>query len=223
MLTILSSIRALFRGFRSNPGFLAIVIFTLAVGIGANAAIFTVANAVLIRPLPYPEPERLVAVWNRAPGMNLDQFEHSEGSYLVYRRHNHVLEDLGIYGEGSVTLTGGDGPERAGAAGMTASLFHGLRVPPFLRRAFQEADGLPGAEKVTVLSHELWQRRFGGRRDVLGQVLQIDGVATRVVGVMPARFRFPSVETELWQPLTIDPAKPVVGSFGFTAVGRLKP
>jgi putative ABC transport system permease protein len=223
MHSILSSIRSLFRGFRSSPGFLLIVIFTLAVGIGATAAIFTVVNAVLIRPLPYPEPERLVAVWNRAPGMNLDQFEHSEGSYLVYRRHNHVLEDLGIYAEGSVTLTGGDRPERAGAAGMTASLFHVLRVPPFLGRTFQEADGLPGAEKVTVLSHELWQRRFGGRRDVLGQVLQIDGVATRVVGVMPAPFRFPSVQTELWQPLTIDPATPVVGNFSYTAVGRLKP
>ncbi|MBW8876227.1 MAG: ABC transporter permease [Acidobacteria bacterium] len=223
MLTILSSIRALFRGFRSNPGFLAIVIFTLAVGIGANAAIFTVANAVLIRPLPYPEPERLVAVWNRAPGMNLDQFEHSEGSYLVYRRHNHVLEDLGIYGQGSVTLTGGDRPERVGAVGMTASLFSVLKVPALLGRTFQEADDLPGAEKVTVLSHELWQRRYGGRRDVLDQVLQIDGVATRVVGVMPAEFRFPSVRAELWQPLAIDPAKPVVGNFSYTGVGRLKP
>ncbi|HEV7509922.1 MAG TPA: ABC transporter permease [Thermoanaerobaculia bacterium] len=223
MLTILSSVRSLFRGFRSSPGFLVVVLFTLAVGIGATAAIFTVVNAVLIRPLPYPEPERLVAVWNRAPGMHLDQFEHSEGSYLVYRRHNHVLEDLGIYGQGSVTLTGGDRPERVEAAGMTASIFSVLRVRPLLGRTFQEADGLPGAEPVTVLSHELWRRRYGGRHDVLGQLLQLDGVATRVVGVMPAGFRFPSVQTKLWQPMTIDPAKPVVGSFSYTAVGRLKP
>ncbi len=223
MLTILSSIRSLLRGFRSSPGFLLIVILTLAVGIGATAAIFTVVHAVLIRPLPYPESDRLVAVWNHAPGMNLDQFEHSEGSYLVYRRHNHVLEDLGIYGEGSVTLTGGDQPERVEAAGMTASIFSVLRARPFLGRTLQEADGLPSSEPVTVLSHELWQRRYGGRRDVLGQVLQIDGVATRVVGVMPARFRFPSVQTELWQPLIIDPAKPVVGNFNYRAVGRLKP
>ena len=223
MLTILSSIRSLLRSFRSSPGFLVIVILTLAVGIGATAAIFTVVHAVLIQPLPYPEPERLVAVWNHAPGMNLDQFEHSEGSYLVYRRHNHVLEDLGIYGRGSVTLTGSDRPERVDAAGVTASVFHVLRVPPLLGRALQESDELPRAEQVTVLSYELWQRRFGGRRDVLGQVLQIDGVATRVVGVMPERFRFPAKETELWQPLTIDPAKPVVGNFNYTAVGRLKP
>lgn len=223
MLTILSSVRSLFRGFRSNPGFLAVVLFTLAVGIGATAAIFTVVNAVLIRPLPYPEPERLVAVWNRAPGMHLDQFEHSEGSYLVYRRHNHVLEDLGIYGQDSVTLTGGDRPERVESAAMTASIFSVLRVHPLLGRTFQEADDLPGSEPVTVLSHELWQRRYGGRRDVLGQVLQLDGVATRVVGVMPADFRFPTVQTKLWQPMVIDPAKPVVGNFSYTAVGRLKP
>jgi putative ABC transport system permease protein len=223
MLTILSSIRSLFWGFRSSPGFLVVVIFTLAVGIGATAAIFTVVNAVLIRPLPFPEPERLVAVWNRAPGLNLDQFEHSEGSYLVYRRHNHVLEDLGIFGEGSVTLTGGDRPERVGSAAVTASVFSVLRVRAFLGRAFQEADCLPGAEPATVLSHELWQRRYGGRHDVIGQLLPIDGVATRVVGVMPSGFRFPSVKTELWLPLTIDPAKPVVGSFNYTAVGRLKP
>jgi putative ABC transport system permease protein len=223
MLTILASIRSLFRGFRSSPGFLVVVVFTLAVGIGATAAIFTVVNAVLIRPLPYPEPDRLVGVWNEAPGMNLHRFEHSEGSYLVYRRHNHVLEDLGIFGQGSVTLTGGDRPERVEAAGMTASVFSVLRIHALLGRTFQEADALPGAEPVTVLSHELWQRRYGGRRDIVGQVLQLDGVATRVVGVMPADFRFPSVQTKLWQPLTIDPAKPVVGNFSYTAVGRLKP
>src|SRR3954463_9727967 len=203
MLTILSSVRSLFRGFRSSPGFLGVVLFTLAVGIGATAAIFTVVNAVLIRPLPFPEPERLVAVWNRAPGMHLDQFEHSEGSYLVYRRHNHVLEDLGIYGQGSVTLTGGARPERVEASGMTASVFSVLRVRPLLGRTFQEADNLPGSEPVVVLSHELWQRRYGGRRDVLGRVLQLDGVSTRVVGVMPAGFRFPSVQTKLWQPMVI--------------------
>jgi hypothetical protein len=128
ILTILSSVRSLLRGFRSSPGFLVVVLFTLAVGIGATAAIFTVVNAVLIHPLPFPEPERLVAVWNRAPGLNLDQFEHSEGIYLVYRRHNHVLEDLGIFGQGSVTLTAGDRPERVGSAGVTASVFSVLRV-----------------------------------------------------------------------------------------------
>jgi putative ABC transport system permease protein len=223
MHSTLSSIRSIFRGFRSTPGFLLIVIFTLAVGIGANAAIFTVVNAVLIRPLPYPEPERLVDLWHRAPGLNLDRFEHSEASYLVYRNHSQVLEDLGIYSEDAVTLTGGDQPERISAARATASVFSVLRIPPFLGRTLQEADGLPGAEKVAVLSHELWHRRFGGRPDVLGQLLQIDGVATRVVGVMPRDFRFPEADTDLWLPLTIDPAKPVVGGFNFTGVARLKP
>ncbi|HEX9945014.1 MAG TPA: ABC transporter permease [Thermoanaerobaculia bacterium] len=223
MSSLFSPLRSLAREFRRRPGFLLVAVFTLGVGIGANAAIFSVVNAVLIRPLPYPEPERLVMVWHTAPGLKMDQFEHSDASYVLYRKNNRVLADLGILWEGSVTMTGGEAPERVGAAGVTGSVFSLLRVPPALGRPIQEADERPQAEKVAVLSHELWRRRFGGDPRAVGRTLKIDGVATRVVGVMPAGFRFPSAETELWLPMTIDPARLEAGNFNYQAVGRLRP
>ncbi len=223
MLVIPSSLRSLARGFLRSPGFVLITVLTLGLGIGANAAIFSVVNAVLIRPLPYPEPERIVAVWHDAPGIGLRQFEQSDATYLIYRKHNHVFEDLGIYGNGSANLTGGQEPVRLSAAGMTGSVFHVLRVPAALGRALQEADERPGAEPVVVLSSDLWQHRFGGDRGVVGTMLRVDGVARRVVGVMPAGFHFPQQDTQLWIPLTLNPAKLNGGSFNYDAIGRLLP
>jgi predicted permease len=218
-----TSLRSLIRELRRSPGFLLVAVLTLAVGIGANAAIFSVVNAVLIRPLPYSEPERLVMVWHTAPGLKMDQFEQSDATYVLYRKNNRVLEDLGIYWDGAATLTGGETPERVRAAGLTASVFSVLRAKPLLGRTFQEADERPGAEKVALLSHELWRRRFGGDAKAVGGMLRVDGVATRVVGVMPESFRFPSARAELWLPMTIDPAKLEAGNFNYDAVGRLRP
>ncbi|HEV2856531.1 MAG TPA: ABC transporter permease [Thermoanaerobaculia bacterium] len=223
MSSLLAPFRSLARELSRHPGFLLVAVFTLAVGIGANAAIFSVVNAVLIRPLPYPEPERLVAVWHTAPGLNMDLFEHSDASYVLYRGSNKVLEDLGIYWEGSVTLTGGETPERVDASGATGSVFSVLRVRPVLGRTIEAADEKPGAEKVVVISHGLWRRRFGGDPKALDATLKIDGVPTRIVGVMPPDFRFPEAGTELWLPMTIDPAKLEAGDFNYEAIGRLRP
>jgi predicted permease len=220
---MLSILRSTARGLAKSPGFTVLAVLTLAVGIGANAAIFSVVNAVLIRPLPYSEPERLVGIWHTAPGLGMDQFEHSDATYLLYRENNRALEDFGIYWEGSVTLTGGDQPERVGASGVTASVFSTLAVPPVLGRGFAEADERPGAEPVAVLSHALWQSRFGGSPSALGETLRMDGVSRRVVGVMPEGFRYPSPETELWLPMTIDPAALRETDFNYQAVGRLRP
>jgi predicted permease len=223
MPAILPSFRSMVRGFLRSPGFVLITVLTLGLGIGANAAIFTVVNAVLLRPLPYPEPDRIVAVWHTAPGLGMAQFEQTDATYLMYRKHNRVLEDLGIYWDGAVSLTGGQEPERLVAAGVTGSVFHVLRVPPALGRTIQETDEGPGAEPVAVLSEGLWRRRFGGDPGVLGRTLRIDGVARRVVGVMPAGFRFPAGETELWIPMPIDPANLSPGNFNWRAIGRLRP
>jgi putative ABC transport system permease protein len=223
MSSVPATFRSLLRGLRRSPGFLLVAVITLGVGIGATAAIFSVVDAVLIRPLPYLEPDRLVGVWNDAPGINFRHFEQSTGSYAIYRRENRVLTDLGIYSEGSVTLTGLETPERLGATAATGSVFSLLRVPPAHGRAIQEADEKPGAEKVAVLSDRLWRRRFGGDLKALGTTLRVDGVERRIVGVMPAEFRFPSPETELWVPMTIDPDKLEAGNFNYPGIGRLRP
>ncbi len=223
MSSLLAPFRSLARELSRHPGFLLVAVVTLAVGIGANAAIFSVVNAVLIRPLPFSEPERLVGVWHTAPGLKMDQFELSDGSYVLYRANNKVLEDLGIFREGSVTLTGGETPERVDASGATAALFDVLRVKPRLGRGIQAADEKPGAEKVAVISDKLWRDRFGGDSKAVGSLLKVDGVSTRVVGVMPPDFRFPEAGTALWLPMTIDPAKLEAGNFNYTAIGRLRP
>jgi predicted permease len=222
-MSLLTSLRSTARGFRRSPGFFVLAILTLGLGIGANSAIFTVVNAVLIRPLPYPEPERLVSVMHTAPGVGFDVLEHSDATYLLYRKHNKVLEDLGIFWEGSAALSGGRQPERVGAAGVSPSVFGILRVPPAVGRTLVEADGGPGGEPVLVLSHGLWQRLFSGDPQAIGKTLRIDGVSRRVVGVMPEGFHFPSVETEIWLPLVVDPANLAVGNFNFPGIGRLRP
>jgi len=223
MPVVPSSLRSLARGFLRSPGFVLITVLTLGLGIGANAALFSVVNAVIIRPLPYPEPERIVAVWHDAPGIGLRQFEQSDATYLLYRKYNHVLEDLAIYANGSVNLTGGQEPVRLTASGVSGSMFHVLRVPAALGRALQETDERPGAEPVVVLSADLWQHRFGGDRGMVGTTLRIDGVTRRVVGVMPAGFHFPQQDTQLWVPLTFDPAKLSGGNFNYDSIGRLRP
>jgi predicted permease len=223
MLSIPPSLRSLLRGFRRSPGFVLVAVLTLGLGIGANAAIFSVVNAVLIRPLPYPEPERVMAVWHTAPGLGMPQLEQSDASYVLYRKHNRVLADFGIYWTGSLSLTGGQEPERLVASGVTGSVFSALRIPPALGRTVQEIDERPGAEPVVVLSDALWRRRFGADRGVLGRSLRIDGVPRRVVGVMPAGFGFPQQDVDLWVPMTIDPAKLNGGNFNYDAIARLRP
>jgi len=214
---------SLVRELRHRPGFLLVAVLTLGVGLGANAAIFSVVDAVLIRPLPYPESERLVAIWGTAPGLKMDRTAMSDGIYVLFRKENRVLAEMGIYQEGAATLTGTSTPERVGIARVTASLFSLLHVPPACGRAIQEADEKPGAEKVAVLSDGLWRRRFGGDPAVVGRTLRVDGVERRIVGIMPAGFRFPAADDELWAPITIDSTRLRPTDFNYTAIGRLRP
>ena len=222
-MSLLSSLRSTARGFAKAPGFFLITVLTLGLGIGATVAIFTVINAVLIRPLAYPEPERIVWVTQTAPGMGLEEAALSDGTYLLYRKENKVLEDLGIYWEGAVTLTGGREPERIDASRVTPSIFKVLRASAVLGRPLIEEDGKPGAEPVAVLSHGLWQRRFAGDPKVLGSIIQVDGVPRRIVGVLAEGFHFPSAKEEIWTPMVIDPANLFPGNFNYGGAGRLRP
>ena len=178
-----------------NPTFAAVVVLTLALGIGATTAIFSVVNGVLLRPLPYESPDRLVAVWSQflpESGYDLPQFGVSPPEYFDYREASSALEDVAAYFTNTLTLSGGDGtPESISAAQVTWNLFAVLGEPSGVGRTFVEEDDLPGASRSAVLSSSLWRRRFGGDPGIIGRTILIDGRQVEVVGVARPRFNFP--------------------------------
>ena len=217
-----SSLPTVLRRLARQPLFAVLSVVTLGLALGANGAIFSVVDAILIRPLPYPESDRLVGVWNTAPGLELDQFDHSDATYLLFRDQNRVFEGMGLYDYEGMTLTGEGDPERLDGARVTPSLFEVLRVEASHGRTFLPEEELPASAPVVVLSHRLVERQFGGDFGVLGRSLRIDGVPRTVVGIMGPEFRFPSADTELWLPFQIDPADPGVTDFSFEGVARLR-
>ncbi|MBW3554496.1 MAG: ABC transporter permease [Gemmatimonadetes bacterium] len=221
MANILKDFRYALRGLVRSPGFTAIALATLALGIGANTAVFTLVDGVLLRPLPYPESEGLVAITHEGRGGE-DQLPMSPGLYLVYREHARTLESIGLYQSTVANFVGDDGEaERVDGQSVTPSVFQVLKVPAALGRTLVAQDAEPGADPVVVLSHALWRSRFGGDRDVLGQTVLMDGVSRRVVGVMPAGFTHPDAQTRLWIPFAVDPTTAPLGSFSPNGVGRL--
>ena len=206
-----------------SPSFTTITVLTLGIGIGANTAIFSVVNGILLQSLPYPDPDRLVGLWHTAPGIDIPLFEQSDGTYLFYGSENRTLEGMGIFGNTSVNLTGGEEPQRVDAAFVTSTLFSTLGIVPEHGRGLVEADNEPGAEAVVILGHGLWSRRFGSDPGILDHTVLIDGEAHRVIGIMPADFSLPVSDSELWTALEIDPAEATTGSFRWFSVGRLKP
>jgi putative ABC transport system permease protein len=204
-----------------TPMFSVVAVVTLAVGVGASAAIFSVVQAVLISPLPYPAADSLVGVWHTDP--DDEKWQHAHISYLFYREQNTVFEEMGLYQPSKANLTGGDRPEELPAVEVTPSLLRVLGVQPDLGRAFLEQENEPGAEPTVILSHELWQRRFGGDPGVVGTFVWVDGVSREVVGVMPPAFRVADVDADLLLPMEIDRAHPERGMWGNTCVARLRP
>jgi predicted permease len=217
-----STFRHALRGLLKSPGFTAIAILTLGLGIGANTAVFSLVNGILIHPLPFPEAERLVGLWHTAPGVGFPIIEQSDATYLNYRDHARSFEDMALFTGGSRNLTDGGEPERIEAAFVTASLFTLLNAEPSPGRAFTEEEDRPGADPVAVLSHSLWAKRFGADPSSVGKTIHLNGVATRVVGVMPARFAYPGTSTQIWLPLQLDRARYSDTSFSYDAVGRLR-
>lgn len=207
-----------------NPGITIIVIIALALGIGANTAIFSVVNSVLIRPLPYDESERLVFLNEQSP--ILDEMSISYPNFTDWRNQNHVFEKIGVYNRNSYNLTGYGEAERILAAQCSADLFAALRVNAALGRVFTNDEDKPGAAPVVVLSNALWQRRFGGQAGIVNQSITLNGRSYTVIGVMGPDYAFPS-RVEMWVPvgqLTGDPAWQERGNHpGLYAVARLKP
>ena len=208
-----------------QPGFTSIAVLTLALGIGANTAIFSLVQAVILRPLPFPEAGRLVQVWNANLEKGINHFALKVRDYLEWRKQSQAFEQLAAYRWWTFTLTGSGEPEQIPGNWVSASFFSTLGVSPLLGRGFLPEEEQPGGPNVAVLSYGLWQRRFGGERSLLNQTITLDGKAFTVVGIMPAGFEFPfqAAKRELWTPLVFQPAELQRGGNNLNVIGRLKP
>src|SRR6185295_10583155 len=191
----------------SKPSFTVIAVLALAIGIGANTAIFSVVNAILLRPLPYKHFERISMIWMDNPKLGVDQDWHSYPNYLDFKQQNQSYEDMAAFNDRSFNLTGVGDPVRVVGAWASASLFSVLGVEPAFGRTFTEEEEEPGKDLVVVLSNGLWQRRFGSDPNIVGQPINMNGVNRTVIGVMPASFAFPEKSTEVWIPLALNPQR----------------
>jgi putative ABC transport system permease protein len=204
METLIKDIRYGVRGLLKRPGFTAIALITLALGIGANTAIFSVVNAVLLRPLPFRDPDQLVIVWEDATFAGFPRNTPAPGNYVDWKTQNQSFVDMAASHETSFNLTGDGEPERVAAYSVSSNFFPLFGVQPLLGRSFSEGEDRPGANKVAVLSYSLWQSRYGGDRQILNRDIQLNGEKHTVVGVMPASFQFFESEVRLWVPLALD-------------------
>ncbi|HZM90614.1 MAG TPA: ABC transporter permease [Blastocatellia bacterium] len=224
MTTLLQDVRYGVRMLVKNPGFTIVAVLALTLGIGADSAIFSVVNAVLLRPLPYDESERLVFLSERS--QVLEGMSIAYPNFLDWRAQNNAFESIGVYRTNSYNLTGSGEPERINAGQISADLFTVLRVNAAVGRVFTNDEDQPGAMPVVVLSHALWQRRLGGDPGIIGQNLTLDGRSFTVIGVMPPTFLFPS-RAEMWTPVGLrakDPGWESRGNHpGLYAMARLKP
>jgi putative ABC transport system permease protein len=209
------------RIFSKQPAFAATTVLTLALGIGATTAIFSVVYGVLLKPLPFQEPEQLVSLQQFAPhGAGTNQ---GPTTYLTYRENQQVFEGIGAWDPAEVSITGSGDPERVQGLVVSAATLPLLRIQPVLGRAFGADDDVPGAPPRVLLTHGYWQRRFGGAQNAIGQLLVIDGRPTEVIGVLPASFTFLRTRPAIVLPMPIDAGAARGISFGFQALARLKP
>ena len=218
-----TELKVLLRRLARAPMFTVATLLTLALGIGANTAIFSVIEGVLLKPLPYPHPEQLIAVWLTAPGINLKELNPSPADYFVYREENRTFQDIGLYTGNSVNVTGLAQPEHVAGLAMSDGVLPILGVTPALGRSFTRADDLPDSAQTVILTYGYWQRKFGGDRSVIGKTINVDGTLRQIIGVLPRDFRFGSPDLALLLPLRFDRAKLHLGSYSYEAVARLKP
>jgi putative ABC transport system permease protein len=220
---VLNDIRVALRSLGRAPGFTAVVVLTLALAIGANSAIFTVIDAVLLRPLPYDAPERLVMIWER----NVDDPEGHEqvhpANYLDWKHRVRGIAEMGVLQDADLTVTGLGEPMQVPAQGVTASTFRVLGVEPALGRLFTDVEDTPSGPDVLVVSHEFWRTHLGGTPSALGRSFSVNGNLFTVIGVMPPGFRPPQTRAEMWWPLSLDPAVDYRATSGrfLRGIGRL--
>lgn len=219
------SIRHAWRSLRRTPVFTIAAGTTLVIGLGAAIAIFAVVNGVLLRPLPYGNPDRLVGAWHDLPPIGMNKAQQTAHTFFTYRRLAHTIEGIGVYQDGSVNVSDPGGalePQRLTSAWLSAEVIPVLQVPPLLGRPFTAEEDLPNGPDVVIISEAQWRNRFGADPRVIGRTLDVGGRSRQIVGVMPQQFRFPAAETQLWLPLQLDP-NGEGGGFSFNSVARLKP
>ncbi len=231
METIWQDLRYGGRVLLKKPGFTAVAVLTLALGIGANTAVFSVVNSVLVRPLPYKDPDHLALVRESLPKLGWNELACSAAEALDYQEGNQVFSEIASFTDLSLNLTGQGGPLRVQAARVSASLFPLLGVEPVRGRVFSQSEDQVGNNSIAILSYGLWQSHFGADPEVIGKVVRLDDMPFSIVGVMPPRFEFPynggtfARTPELWVPLALtDQEKKIRASdLQYGVIGRLKP
>ena len=223
-----TDLNLVFRRLRKSPGFAATVLLTLAIGIGANTAVFSVLNSVLFKPLPYPEAAALVALRLIAPGAaGLADFSSglrlSPSMYFTFAEQNRTFQSLGVWIAGTANVTGLGQPHEVHIASITDGVLQTLSVPPLLGRWLLPADQNPHGPKAVMLSYGYWQRRFGGDRSVIGSSIEVDSQPRQIVGVMPQEFRLVNADFDVMAPLAFDRNQQTLAGFGFQGIARLKP
>src|SRR5262245_19350416 len=203
MNTVIQDLRYGWRGLLKSPGFTVVAVFSLALGIGANTAIFSLVNTVMLKSLPYHEPDRLVMVWEDQSSAGFPRNMAAPANFVAVKAQNHVSESSAGLDWRELNLTGGGKPEKLIAYGVTADFFPLLGVKPWLGRTFLPEEDKPGAKNVVVLSHKFWQSRFGGDRGIIGKEILLDGEKYNVIGVMPAGFQFNKDFINLWVPMAM--------------------
>ena len=207
-----------------NPAFTIVAVIALALGIGANTAIFSVVNTVLLRPLPFKDPERLVMVWEDASKHGYPRDTPAAANFADWRDQNQVFESMAAIADESFNLTGAGDPERLEGRRVSVNLFPMLGVEPQIGRVFTAPEDQPGSHQVALLSYGLWQRRFGGDASIVGKPLTLNGESYTVVGVMPARFQFPTSDDQLWVPIALTSEQAANRNRHYLqVVARLKP
>ncbi len=225
--SISCDVRYALRGLRKQPSFTAIALLTLALGIGANTAVFSVVNSVLLKPLSFPHAEELVDLAQVAPGagglVGSSGLGLSPSMYFTYAEQNRSFQSMGVWTSHAVTVTGMGEPEQVFANVISDGLLQALAVQPEIGRPFTAADQVPGADGTVLLTHGYWQRRFGGDRSVIGRKILVDAVPREIAGVMPAGFRIADTPADLILPVQLDRRRATVAGFYLKSIARLKP
>lgn len=219
-----SSTRHLIRRLLKSPGFAAVTLLTLAIGIGANTAIFSVMNGILFKPLPYPDSDRLIGLWLSADALKIPELNASPSIYFVYREESTTMDHVGLWQGDSVVIHDVQEPERVDAVDVTPSIFSAFETVPAAGRLFTEQDAAVGAPKTVILTYGYLQKRFGGdAAAALGKRIRVDGEAREIIGVLPKDFRFLDENPQMILPLIFDRSKVFVGNFSYRGIARLKP